>query len=416
MADIKYQLLYDTLPNAVFVSDLETGQILHCNPVAVQVAGIPKSQLLSMTRTDLWAPIESGNHHDPTHECTKNGHTVNYQANLLAGSVPGLLVQVNMSTTKIDGKKVAIQILTYIEERQQASSPVESKGTESTKRKSRRRASVLETSTASLEDHERASMDRAFESTDESSLTDNGEYARPYTTELDQRIVDAVIEERNRLAREIHDTLVQNFVGIILHLEAAHSAVTKETAKAQWHIGEARMLARQGLNEARHSVQNLQPLQLQQLPLVDTLRREVKAFADGTGVKASFDTLGEALTLPSDIETSLLRICQEALTNVKKHAMANSVEVKLIWKDDCTRLSISDNGIAFNPRLHQKTTYGLTSMEQRAHLLGGDLVIRSNKGRGTSVEVCFPRTKDSSSPNLETKPLQFKSVSPSRKS
>jgi len=200
----------------------------------------------------------------------------------------------------------------------------------------------------------------------------------------------AVLEERNRMAREIHDTLAQGFTGIVLQLEAAEQALGEDVTDAQVHLDRARRLARESLTEARRSVWALRPQTLEQLSLTKTLRQEVRKFIHESGVKANFNTSGKRRVLLPDVENALLRICQESLTNVKKHAQASQVEVNLAFEEKAVRLKIQDNGIGFNPEILTKNRFGLISMRERARLLGGSIEIRGEKGQGTYLEVTIP--------------------------
>lgn len=207
--------------------------------------------------------------------------------------------------------------------------------------------------------------------------------------ESEKRQEMAVLEERNRIAREIHDTLAQGFAGVVLQLEAADEIIGKDVYMAQQYIDHARRLARENLNEARRSVQDLRPQALEVLSLEDSLNREVRKFSQETGVETTFDILGDVHSLHSDIEVALLRICQESLANVKQHADASEVEANLVFEDDSVSLSIRDNGIGFDTESQHEGSYGLMGMRERVRLLGGALEIRSEKGRGTLVEATF---------------------------
>ena len=200
----------------------------------------------------------------------------------------------------------------------------------------------------------------------------------------------AVLEERNRMAREIHDTLAQGFTGIVLQLEAGEQALGEDFTRAQGHLDQARRLARESLNEARRSVWALRPQALEQLSFTKTLRQEVKKFIQDSGVKANLNISGKRQALFPDLENALLRIFQESLTNVKKHAQASQVEVNLAFEEKAVRLSIQDNGIGFNPEDSTKNHFGLISMGERARLLGGSMEIRSEKRKGTHLEVTIP--------------------------
>jgi nitrate/nitrite-specific signal transduction histidine kinase len=200
----------------------------------------------------------------------------------------------------------------------------------------------------------------------------------------------AVLEERNRMAREIHDTLAQGFTGIVLQLEAAEQALEENTGQAQHHLDRARMLAKESLNEARRSVWALRPQSLEQLPLTTAIRQEVESFTRDTGIRADFNMTGDSRTLSAEIENALLRICQESLTNVKKHASANHVEIDLTFGEKEIGFSINDNGVGFNPASPMENRFGLISMRERAKLLGGTMNIRSEEEKGTHIEIIIP--------------------------
>jgi signal transduction histidine kinase len=200
----------------------------------------------------------------------------------------------------------------------------------------------------------------------------------------------AILEERNRMAREIHDTLAQGFTGIVLQLEAAEQALAVDVDDAQQHLDRARALAKESLNEARRSVWALRPRELEQLPLVPAIRREMDKFTQDTEVRAAFNTSGDSRIISVEMENAVLRICQEALTNVKRHAKASRVEIGLAFDEGGVRLSVDDDGAGFDPDARTEDRFGLISMRERAKLLGGRMTISSVKGRGTHLEVTIP--------------------------
>ncbi len=209
----------------------------------------------------------------------------------------------------------------------------------------------------------------------------------------------AVMEERNRMAREIHDTLAQGFSGIILQLEAAEQALTGDVPATERHLNQARSLARKSLAEARRSVWNLRPQALEQLRLVEAIKQEVDKFSQSIGVNAKFSVFGARRELPPEIETGLLRICQESLANVRKHAKATEVEVNLNFNESALELSIRDNGVGLKSRAasgdgSKRGTFGLISMQERARGLGGTLELQSRRGKGTLVRVVIPTSKE----------------------
>ena len=200
----------------------------------------------------------------------------------------------------------------------------------------------------------------------------------------------AVLEERNRMAREIHDTLAQGFTGIVLQLEAAEQALDEDVTRAQEHLDRARSLARESLNEARRSVWALRAQRLEQHTLLSTLRWQLDNFTRDSGVLADFNISGKEMNLSSAVEDALLRICQEALTNIRKHANASHIKVKLFYDETKVGLVIEDNGIGFDAEIPNTDRFGLISMYERVKLLGGSIDISSQKGKGTRIKVTIP--------------------------
>ena len=214
-------------------------------------------------------------------------------------------------------------------------------------------------------------------------------------THLEQTRELAVLEERNRMAREIHDTLAQGFTGIVLQLEAGEQALEESPGEVTGHLERAKSLARESLQEARRSVWNLLPHALEGLTLEEALQEEVNRYAGEGEWEVSFNLVGTPTALPSEVQTALLRICQESLTNARKHAEATEVSATLVFGPDSVGIDVKDNGKGFDPDTPHEASmqggFGLTGMEQRAKSLGGNLVVRSEKGQGTLVEVRMPR-------------------------
>ncbi|MDE3075286.1 MAG: GAF domain-containing protein [Chloroflexota bacterium] len=207
-----------------------------------------------------------------------------------------------------------------------------------------------------------------------------------------------VAEERNRMAREIHDTLAQGLTGIVLQLEASEQILTEEPEAARGHILKAQTLARESLQEARRSVWNLLPGPLDNFPLDDALLREVQELGSSTATEASFGCNGERYGLSVEAQTCLLRVCQEALTNVRKHAQARHVNVALGWEENGVHLVIQDDGRGFDPKSHKARPaaagsggFGLISMRERCQLQHGTFQVSSTAGRGTRIEAFLPR-------------------------
>ena len=204
----------------------------------------------------------------------------------------------------------------------------------------------------------------------------------------------AVLGERNRMAREIHDTLAQGFTGIVLQLEAAEQAMVGSPSEVEDHLGRAKSLARESLQEARRSVWDLLPKALEERAIAAALEEEVNQFASAGREKAYFNLSGEGRDLPTEVQTALLRICQESFTNIRRHAEATEVHVDLTFYPDAAHLTVHDNGKGFDLE-EVKTSetnngFGLAGMEQRARLLRGTFSVKSDNGAGTLVEVRIP--------------------------
>jgi len=200
----------------------------------------------------------------------------------------------------------------------------------------------------------------------------------------------AVLEERNRMAREIHDSLAQGFTGVVLQLEAAEQALDNDTNQVQYHLNKARELARESLNDARRSVWALRPQALEQLPLTAAIDQQINQFTQDSGIKVDFSISGNNRTLSADIENSLLRIFQESLANVKKHAEASRIEVILSFEDNVVGLRVRDNGVGFDPKVPTQSGFGLISIRERAKLIEGSIEVSSAIGTGTQIEVTIP--------------------------
>ncbi len=204
----------------------------------------------------------------------------------------------------------------------------------------------------------------------------------------------AVLEERNRMAREIHDTLAQGFTGIVIQLEAGEDSMEEDPDRLREHISVAKGIARECLAEARRSVWNLLPEVLERNPLDVIIADEVQRFAATISGSAEFTLLGARRELTAATQAAMLRICQESLTNTRKYADANEVRVTLDFELDTVTLTVSDDGVGFDPEGIRigggRGGFGLTGMRQRARLLRGDVDIISSPGNGTVVKAKIP--------------------------
>jgi PAS domain S-box-containing protein len=202
----------------------------------------------------------------------------------------------------------------------------------------------------------------------------------------------AITEERNRMAREIHDTLAQGFTGILIQLQAAKQVLNGSHHDATQHLESAIALARAGLTEARRSVQGLRPQLLRDGNITTALDQLVRQLGSDSVVRINFSSYGDAQPLMSpDVESNLLRISQEAITNAMKHSGANQINVRLSAGPEAIQLAIEDNGTGFDPHVSTLSRgFGLISMQERADRIGGDLTILTKPNAGTKVHLLLP--------------------------
>jgi signal transduction histidine kinase/streptogramin lyase len=202
-----------------------------------------------------------------------------------------------------------------------------------------------------------------------------------------------VLEERARLAREIHDTLAQGFVGISSQLDAVAMCMPDETSPARKYLDMARRMARHSLTEARRSVMDLRASVLEGQALAAALESGTRMWTAGSGVEVNVDATGPDQELPQEVEQHLLRIAQEAVTNALKHSGATKIAIKLHTEAKKLFLRIVDNGRGFEQQDVFSTLgghFGLLGMRERAERLGGELRLASHPGEGTEVEVMVP--------------------------
>ena len=213
-----------------------------------------------------------------------------------------------------------------------------------------------------------------------------------------------VLEERQRMAREIHDTLAQGLAGIITQLEAAQQAGLQVAAgapggqangavgRADWErrISNAAQLARDSLSEARRSVRAVRPEALENTRLPEALAEIAARWSAVNGVAATVTTTGTAQALHPEVEVTLLRVAQEALANVAKHAAASRAVITLSYMDDVVTLDVRDDGAGFRIPDAADGGFGLTTMRQRVQRLAGHLEIESEPGGGTAISARVP--------------------------
>ncbi len=205
----------------------------------------------------------------------------------------------------------------------------------------------------------------------------------------------AVLTERTRLAQELHDTLEQTMTGIALQLDLVANLFTRSAENALHHLKLARNLMRQSQLDVRRSVWGLRSRATEQFDLTNALGTTSRQIADGAGINIELETLGETYPLSEIAEENLLRVGQEAITNVVKHSGARVAKIKLEFTPQKVILQISDDGKGFVPQTcvgPKDGHFGLLGMTERAERLGGQISINSAANAGTTICVEIPAT------------------------
>ncbi len=200
----------------------------------------------------------------------------------------------------------------------------------------------------------------------------------------------AILSERNRVAREIHDTLSQSLGAISVQLELARAHAGEIAAPARHHLASAHKLTRAALADARDSIWNMRSHVLERHDLAQALEGILKQMTDGTTIAASFVVAGDRRRLSPIVENNLLRIGQEAITNATKHAQPTRIDVTLVLERRTVRLTVVDDGVGFVPGTApagDRRSFGLVGMVERAKLIGGTVDIVSAPSEGTRVVV-----------------------------
>jgi signal transduction histidine kinase/ligand-binding sensor domain-containing protein len=202
-----------------------------------------------------------------------------------------------------------------------------------------------------------------------------------------------VLQERARISREVHDTLIQSLVAVAVQIGSVVKQIAPEAGGLREQLDQLRKQTEEQIREARESIWNLRSPTLERLGLVAALRQAGEQMSQRTSVRFSFAVTGRPQACPRGIDAHLLRIGREALTNVWRHARATEVRLELSYGVDRVLLRVSDNGIGFDPDapdMESTQRYGLMTMAERAQRAGGELTIISGKDRGTEVVATFP--------------------------
>ena len=213
---------------------------------------------------------------------------------------------------------------------------------------------------------------------------------------LQERIAQVTLtqeEERRRISRELHDGLGPSLAAIGNRLRSCRQLVRANPDGVERELDEVTDSLKGQVQDIRKLIYDLRPLALDQLGLIDAVRQQVERFSEETGVKTNFSKSGEIALNPL-VEVTLFRITQECLNNIRKHAGASEVDVRLEAMAIGVELTIEDDGRGFNP--HEEISsanrkgMGLLSMRERAELIGGNLSVQSLPGSGCRVVLHIP--------------------------
>ena len=204
----------------------------------------------------------------------------------------------------------------------------------------------------------------------------------------------ATVEERNRLSREIHDTIAQSLTVLVLRLDLLRETIVGDPAAAHAEFESLKLMADRCVEEVRRSIWDLQPLALDGSGLVEAVKVEMEKLG-GYGIKESLEVTGtEAIEMDRRHQSAALRVVQEALTNVLKHAEAKAVLVRLDFGLASLAITVTDDGKGFENPVTQGISptggFGMSSMQERARLTGGSVEVQSSIGSGTTIEARIP--------------------------
>lgn len=212
---------------------------------------------------------------------------------------------------------------------------------------------------------------------------------------LSERAINAQEEERQRIARGLHDGIGQDLSMLIISLERMGSAVPADAPDLQSQLAVARQSATRTLEELREVVYGLRPTMLDDLGLGPAIRWYARSNLEEAGIRVKFDGFDETVRLTPELETTLFRIAQEAINNIINHADAKSVLIRLNREDGYINLHVEDNGRGFDVakikgQALRLRRFGLMGIQERVELVGGEVTLDSAPGRGTCLHVHVP--------------------------
>ncbi|MDN3450322.1 sensor histidine kinase [Planococcus sp. APC 3906] len=211
------------------------------------------------------------------------------------------------------------------------------------------------------------------------------------------RIIEAQEEERKRLSREIHDGPAQMMANVLLRSDLIERTYREKGPELAFQeIKSLKEMVRDALTEVRRIIYDLRPMALDDLGLVPTLKKYLETTEDyNKGTKLYFQSNGNEVRLPSNYETAIFRLVQEAITNAVRHGKASQIEVKVEWLKNHVTLIVKDNGAGFDQSIVKNQSFGLLGMKERIELVNGEFFINSSPGNGTVLMFQIPLETES---------------------
>jgi len=206
------------------------------------------------------------------------------------------------------------------------------------------------------------------------------------------KVLESQEQDRKKVAREIHDSIAQTMSNVIIKAEVCNQLLTLDTDKTKEELKNLKELTKQSLQDVRRIIYDLRPMSLDDLGIIPTLERHIEKIREETDLEITFNVKGNVKSLENVVNVTLFRVAQESLNNVIKHAEAKKVQINLIFSDKYIELFIKDDGKGFkyekvNKNLSINSGYGISGMEERVKLLGGDFTIKSEINKGTSCRA-----------------------------
>ena len=365
-SEVRYRRLFESAKDGILILDATTGMVVDANPYLIELLGLTYEQLIGYRVWELGFLNDIAASRDNFLELQQREYIRYEDLPLETATGQRIDVEFISNVYSVNGNLVIQCNIRNISARRQAENDLQELHANLEMRVQERTTELAQANEAL----QRETVERMR--AEESQLT-------------------AVLDERTRIAREIHDTLAQGFAGIVIQLEAAEEVLDEDKQAALGHLARARKLARESLADARRSMWALRPQMLDKGDLVYALSMFVDDLVKDTPIQIEFTHTGKRVRLPKEAEDGLLRICQEALMNSGKHSHAQHIALDLQLQKDFVEMRIEDDGCGFDassaPFLRG---LGIRIMKERAANINGTCTIISQPGQGAQVIVRVP--------------------------